>query len=44
MDDDKHNQKYNNYGKYLAFDCDAPPDIQAVVLSATRYESIYKCL
>ena len=38
MDDDKHNQKYNNYGKYLAFDCDAPPDIQAVVLSATGYE------
>lgn len=38
MSDDKHNQKYNNYGKYLAFDCDAPPDIQAVVLEAMGYE------
>lgn len=38
MSDDKHNQKYNNYGKYLAFDCDAPSDIQAVMLEAMGYE------
>lgn len=35
---EEHNQKFNNYGKYLAFDCDDPPDIQAVVLAAAGYE------
>ncbi len=38
MGNEKHNQKFNTYGKYLAFDCDDPPDIQAVVLAATEYE------
>ena len=38
MADEEHNQKFNNYGKYLAFDCDDPPDIQAVVLAAAGYE------
>ncbi|MCM1124979.1 MAG: RloB family protein [Lachnospiraceae bacterium] len=38
MADERHNQKFNTYGKYLAFDCDAPPDIQAVVLAAAGYE------
>lgn len=38
MADEEHNQKFNTYGKYLAFDCDDPPDIQAVVLAATGYE------
>lgn len=38
MNDEKHNQKFSTYGKYLAFDCDDPPDIQAVVLAANEYE------
>ena len=38
MTDEKHNQKFSTYGKYLAFDCDDPPDIQAVVLAAAEYE------
>jgi hypothetical protein len=38
MDNEKHNQKFNTYGKYLAFDCDDPPDIQSVVLAAAEYE------
>lgn len=38
MDDEEHNQKFSTYGKYLAFDCDDPPDIQAVVSAAKDYE------
>ena len=38
MNNERHNQKFNTYGKYLAFDCDDPPDIQSVVLAATVYE------
>lgn len=38
MTDEKHNQKFSTYGKYLAFDCDDPPDIQAVVLAAAECE------
>lgn len=38
MTDEKHNQKFSTYGKYLAFDCDDPSDIQAVVLAAAEYE------
>ncbi|WP_010245742.1 RloB family protein [Acetivibrio cellulolyticus] len=38
MDDEENNRKYKNYGKYLVFDCDAPPDIQAVVMAAKDYE------
>ncbi|GFI09435.1 hypothetical protein IMSAGC007_01896 [Lachnospiraceae bacterium] len=38
MNDEKNNQKFNTYGKYLAFDCDDPPDIQAVVQAAAEYE------
>ncbi|MEG0812939.1 MAG: RloB family protein [Clostridium sp.] len=38
MADEKNNRKYSTYGKYLAFDCDDPPDIQAVVLSSKEYE------
>lgn len=38
MTDEKHNQKFSTYVKYLAFDCDDPPDIQAVVLAAAEYE------
>lgn len=38
MADEDHNRKFNTYGKYLAFDCDDPPNIQAVVVAATGYE------
>lgn len=38
MDEEENNRKYSTYGKYLAFDCDDPPDIQAVVLSSKEYE------
>lgn len=38
MDEEENNRKYSTYGKYLAFDCDDPPDIQTVVLSSTEYE------
>lgn len=38
MSDEKHNQKFSAYGKYLVFDCDDPPDIQSVVLAAAEYE------
>ncbi|HJA70932.1 MAG TPA: RloB family protein [Candidatus Lachnoclostridium stercoravium] len=38
MSDEENNQKYNTYGKYLAFDCDDPPDIQAVIQAAKDYE------
>lgn len=38
MADEKNNQKFSTYGRYLAFDCDDPPDIQAVVTAATGYE------
>lgn len=38
MEEEENNRKYSTYGKYLAFDCDDPPDIQAVVLYAKEYE------
>lgn len=38
MDEEENNRKYSTYGKYLAFDCDDPPDIQDVVLSSKEYE------
>lgn len=38
MTREEHNQKFSNYAKYLAFDCDDPPDIQAVVGAAAEYE------
>ena len=38
MADAEHNRKFSTYGKYLAFDCDDPPDIQAVVQAASGYE------
>lgn len=38
MADEKHNQKYSSYGKYLAFDCDDPPYIQTVISNADGYE------
>lgn len=38
MAKEENNRKYSNYGKHLAFDCDDPPDIQAVVLASKNYE------
>ena len=38
MADENHNRKFSTYGKYLAFDCDDPPNIQAVVQVAKEYE------
>jgi len=38
MADEEHNRKFNTYGKYLVFDCDDPPNIQAVVQAAMNYE------
>lgn len=31
-------QKYSNFKKYLAFDCDAPSNIQEVIANSTDYE------
>jgi len=31
-------RKFSTYGKYLAFDCDDPPDIQSVVLASRDYD------
>lgn len=38
MADEDHNRRYNAYAKYLAFDCDDPPNIQTVFLAANEYE------
>lgn len=32
MADEENNQKFNNYGKYLAFDCDDPPIVHKFYL------------
>ena len=34
MDIARNHQKYQNYSKYLVFDCDDPPDIQNIILEA----------
>lgn len=33
-----NNRKYKNHGKYLVFDCDAPPTIQTVINEASDYK------
>lgn len=38
MYDEVHNRKFSTYGKYLAFDCDDPSNIQAVIQAANEYE------
>lgn len=38
MSDEVHNRKFGVYGKYLAFDCDDPQNIQSVVQAANEYE------
>ncbi|WP_169911717.1 RloB family protein [Clostridium oryzae] len=32
LEDENNNRKYHNYKKYLVFDCDAPPNIQKIIL------------
>lgn len=36
--EEDNNRRYSNYEKYLVFDCDAPNDIQAVILAAKDYK------
>ncbi len=38
--EEQNNQKYSNYGKYLVFDCDAPPNVQSVI----QQSGVYKLL
>ncbi|MBS5783368.1 MAG: RloB domain-containing protein [Clostridium sp.] len=38
MSDEENRHKFSTYGKYLAFDCDDPPDIQSIVKNAKNYE------
>ena len=38
MSQDDNIKKFSNYDKYLVFDCDAPRDIQPVVLEASNHE------
>lgn len=35
---EENNRRYSTYGRYLAFDCDDPPNIQAVIQGAKEYE------
>lgn len=36
--DERNNRKFSNYAKYLAFDCDDPPNVQSVIRAAADYE------
>ena len=38
MSEENNIYKYSNYEKFLVFDCDAPEDIQSVIISAKDYE------
>lgn len=38
LSDERNNRKFHTYGQYLAFDCDAPINIQSVILAARKYE------
>lgn len=38
MSKEENNRRFGVYGKYLAFDCDDPKDIQSVVLGSKDYE------
>ncbi len=44
MEQEENNRKYKDYGKYLAFDCDDPPNIQAVVTASQSDDKEYKLL
>ena len=41
---EENNRKYSQYEKYLAFDCDDPPDIQAVISSSLSCDKKYELL
>ena len=41
---ERNSRIYRDYGKYLAFDCDAPPDIQEVILDAREKGRGYNIL
>ena len=36
LKEEKNNQTYSQFGKYLIFDCDAPPNIASVINDANR--------
>ena len=38
MSDEENCHRFSTYGKYLAFDCDDPPDIQSVVKNSKNYD------
>lgn len=38
MAEEENRRKFDHYEKYLAFDCDDPPEIQSVILSSKGYE------
>ncbi len=38
LSSEDNNRKYKNHGKYLVFDCDAPPTIQTVINEAGDYK------
>lgn len=44
MEQEENNRKFSIYGKYLAFDCDAPSDIQLVVLDSHANDNKYNLL
>jgi hypothetical protein len=44
MGDERNNRKYKDYKKYLAFDCDAPPDIQSVICNMRDSDVDYHLL
>lgn len=44
MDEEENNRKYRDYGKYLAFDCDDPPDIQVVISASQNCNKNYSLL
>ncbi len=41
---DDNNSKYSDYEKYLVFDCDAPNNIQDVIINASSNTNNYKLL
>jgi hypothetical protein len=44
MEQEENNRKFASYGKYLAFDCDAPSDIQSVILDSYSNNNEYQLL
>ncbi|MDD6395543.1 MAG: RloB family protein [Firmicutes bacterium] len=44
LKDEHNNRKFDKYKKYLAFDCDAPSDVQRVINDAAASANDYKLL